>query len=436
MKENQLNELFWPIFFELLFLMLAGTIDTLMLSSISDSSVGAVGTANTYLSIFIIMFSIISTGMVAVITQYIGAGQTYIANKVKVIGILLNGFIGTFLSIILCLFSNQILTAVGIAPSLIKHASIYMTIVGGASVITALIPIYSNYLRSFGHTRVTMIATITSNVLNLILNSVFLFICNMGVVGIAIATVISKILNLLILIIIAEKKIKINTKHSSISTMYLLKQVIKIGLPAAAESALYDLAMVLIIRFLNQMDSDGINVTARAYVSTLTNFSYCAGAALAQSNAIIIGWNMGKHNFKKCYSDTFKALKKGIIISIVISMILIILSKPLLSFFTTNTTIINLATKLLVIDIFLEIGRVTNLIFANALKTAGDAVYIVIIASIVMLTIGVGGTYFLGIQLKYLAIGAYISMALDECIRGIISIFRWSSKKWETKVLV
>ena len=53
--------------------MLSGMVDTLMLSSVSDQAVGAVGTANTYISVFIIMFGVISSGMVAVMTQNIGA---------------------------------------------------------------------------------------------------------------------------------------------------------------------------------------------------------------------------------------------------------------------------------------------------------------------------------------------------------------------------
>ena len=93
MNNKNLISLFWPIFFEILFLMLAGSVDTLMLSSLNDKAVGAVGTANTYLSIFIIMFSIISTGMVAVMTQYIGADKLYVARQAKNIGLFLNSIL-------------------------------------------------------------------------------------------------------------------------------------------------------------------------------------------------------------------------------------------------------------------------------------------------------------------------------------------------------
>ena len=69
-ERKSLTQLFVPICFETLCYMLAGMVDTLMLSSVNDQAVGAVGTANTYIGVFIIMFSVVSSGMIAVMTQY------------------------------------------------------------------------------------------------------------------------------------------------------------------------------------------------------------------------------------------------------------------------------------------------------------------------------------------------------------------------------
>ena len=69
-QRKKLHQLFFPIFLEILCMMLAGAVDTLMLSTEGDQAVGAVGTANTYIGIFIIMFSIISAGVVAVMVAY------------------------------------------------------------------------------------------------------------------------------------------------------------------------------------------------------------------------------------------------------------------------------------------------------------------------------------------------------------------------------
>ena len=74
-KRKTLTQLSVPICLETLFYMLSGMVDTLMLSSVSDQAVGAVGTANTYIGVFIIMFGVISSGMIAVMSQNIGAGR-------------------------------------------------------------------------------------------------------------------------------------------------------------------------------------------------------------------------------------------------------------------------------------------------------------------------------------------------------------------------
>ena len=84
--KKSLPQLFFPIFFENFFAMLTGMVDTLMLSMEGDQAVGAVGTANTYISIFVIMFSIISSGMIAVMTQYIGARRPGVAQRAMRLG--------------------------------------------------------------------------------------------------------------------------------------------------------------------------------------------------------------------------------------------------------------------------------------------------------------------------------------------------------------
>ena len=171
---KNLTQLFVPIALETLCYMLAGIIDTLMLSSVGDSAVGAVGTANTYIGIFIIMFNIVCSGMIAVMTQYIGANQPGIAYQARQLGLLFNAIIGIVLSGLLLFYSGSVLTLVGVAPKLLDYAGTYLTIVGGSCILNALIPIFASYLRAFGHSKEPLISTLCANVLNFILNAVFL----------------------------------------------------------------------------------------------------------------------------------------------------------------------------------------------------------------------------------------------------------------------
>jgi len=198
MGENRktLGQLFVPICLETLLFMLAGMVDTLMLSSVSDQAVGAVGTANTYIGIFIIMFSVISAGMVAVMTQNIGAGRPGVAYQARQLGLSFNAVLGILMSIFLFSCADTILSVVGVAEALRQPAETYLRIVGGGCILNALIPIMSSYLRAFGFSKEPLFASITGNVVNLCLNAVFLYIFHMGVQGVAIATVISRIVNL------------------------------------------------------------------------------------------------------------------------------------------------------------------------------------------------------------------------------------------------
>ncbi len=422
-----------PIALETLCYMLAGMVDTVMLSTVGDNAVGAVGTANTYINVFIIMFHVVSSGMIAVMTQYIGAKRIGVAYQARQLGAIFNVVLGALLSVFLFAFSGTILETVGVAPLLMDYAKTYLKIVGGCCFLNALIPIFSSYLRAFGHTKQPLIATLAANAANLILNAVFLFGFHSGVAGVAAATVLSRVLNLVIVIAASKFLVKANEDNDRIKNSEVFVQIIKVGLPSAMETALYNVAMTLTIRFLNQMDESGFNVTARAYAAQIANFSYCVGAALAQANAIMTGWRIGEGDYEACDKGTKKAACIGICVAAGLETMFVLSANILIRLFTKDEQMISLVKMLLTIDIALEVGRVTNLIFGQALKTSGDALFTTIIGVMFMYLCMVGGTWFFGIHLNMLAVGAYIGLAIDECVRAVFMFLRWQSGRWRAK---
>ncbi len=426
-------KLYIPIALETLCYMLAGMVDTIMLSTVGDNAVGAVGTVNTYINVFIIMFHVISSGMIAVMTQYIGAKKIGVAYQARQLGTVFNAVLGISLSVFLFSFSENILEIVGVAPLLMDYAKTYLKIVGGFCFLNALIPIFSSYLRAFGYAKQPLIATLVANIVNLLLNIVFLFVFHTGVAGVAIATVISRVLNLIIVIVISTLLIKAKENKERLKNRTVFAQIIKVGFPSALETALYNIAMTLTIRFLNQMDETGFHVTARSYAAQISNFSYCIGAALAQTNAIMTGWRIGTRDYEACDKGTKKVACIGICAAAGLEAIFAFSSDYIIRIFTSDTEMIALVKTLLIIDIVLEVGRVTNLVFGQALKTSGDALFTTIIGVIFMYICMVGGTWFFGIHLNFLVIGAYIGLASDECIRAFFMFLRWQSGKWKTK---
>ena len=157
---------------------------------------------------------------------------------------------------------------------------------------------------------------------------------------------------------------------------------------------------------------------------------------MANANAILTGWRLGAKDYDACDKGARKAALIGVLAGAGTALLFTLFSNQIMRLFTDDPVMIDLVGKLLFVDIFLEIGRATNLVYVQALKTSGDALFTTIMGAIFMLLCVAGGTYFFGIHLGMMAVGAYIGMALDECIRAVLMVLRWKTGKWRTLRLI
>lgn len=435
-KKIRLIPLFLPMFLEMLFTMLAGMVDTFMLATEGDQAVGAVGTASSYISVFLTMFTIVSSGMLAVMTQYIGAKRPGVAQQTLRLGMMVNLGVGLGVMVLLCFCAEPILDAIGIARDLREWAAVYMRTVGVFSVCSALIPIYSSYLRAFGHTATTLVASVFANVMNLVMNAVFLYVLDMGVFGIALSTGISRLINLVWVWASARRRVPIVHNEKKLPNREIFRKIILVGLPGALESCVYNLTVMIVISLLNRMDSTGTQAIARAYASQIVNFSLCAGCSLAHANAIIVGWKIGAGRLEECNRETRKNAFIGIAVGGCTAGVFALFAKPILGLFTQDPQMISLVQILLIIDIALEMGRAVNMVFGFTLKATGDAAYPLTIAVVFNFLWAVGGTWFFGMQLGWMVVGAYVGMMLDECTRALFMYLRWNKGLWMNKNLI
>ena len=425
-----------PIFIETFLFMLSGIADTLILSNVSDNAVAAVGTVSTYNGMFFLIFSVVSSGVLSVMSQYIGAQQKGVAFQARQLAIVFNGVLGLILSFAIGFGAETIIRGLRVAEALREDAILYFRIVGAGCVLDALVPVFAAYLRAFDHTKYSLIGAASGAILNLILNTLFVFAFKFGIMGVAFATIAGKALNLFLCLWFGFRKIKGLRFVERTSRVLLIRQIAKVGLPAAVETAVYSLAMAATMTFLNWMDPNDFNAASRSYASTITSFAYCVSLALAQANIIMVGWAIGKGRIKDCYPNTTIVALIGNGTGIVIELIFAIVSPWMLHLFTHDPELIRITTIVLYIDIILEVGRSGNIVFGGTLKSTGDSfipmVYSVIITSICV----VGGVYLFGNVLGLGVLGAYIGRIADECLRAIFMFFRWRSGKWEKKVLI
>lgn len=433
---RKLFSLFFPLLLESMATMLLGVVDTVFLAQISDNAVGAAGTSAAYLAMFYLVFSVVSSGVLAVMLQYYGSNQKGVVYQARQLGILFNGAIGLVLSITLVIAAPWIIEAIGVSEALRDDATIYFHIVGAACIFDALVPVFACYLRAFDKVRYTLIAGMAANIVNLALDAIFIFACGWGVPGAAAATVIGKVVNLGLCILFSRILVKGKQYKERVSNRLLAKQIIKIGLPGAVEMTAYSVSVAVVMAFLNRIDPTGFDAKVRSVAAQITSFSYCAAFAFSQANAIMVGWHIGEGKQKECYPITRFSSLIAIGAGVLVELIFALVSPWLCQVFTPDTTLINVVRIVLFIDIALEVGRAVNLVYGNTLKTAGDAIFPMAATLIVTTLVLIGGSYLFAVVLRMGAIGAYIALAADECIRGVIILIRWQSGKWEKKALV
>ncbi|MES9721112.1 MATE family efflux transporter [Bacillus altitudinis] len=424
----------WPIFIEISLYMLMGSADTLMLSQYSDNSVAAVGVSNQLLNLLIVMFSFITTGTTIVIAQLLGAGRKQEATLVAYVSLGTNFLISFVISLLMFVLAVPILHIMGLSSELMPDATVFLQIVGLLSFIQALIMTYSAILKSYGFTRDTMYVTIGMNLLNVAGNYLVIFgpfgFPVLGVMGVALSTSFARLIGLTAMILIVRHRIglRFSFKRMFYIQRTHLKKLLKIGIPSAGEQLSYNGSQMIITLFITFMGTQAL--AAKVYTQNLMMFIMLFGAAISQGTQILIGRLIGAKEFDAAYRRCMKSLYWAIAISLLSSTALSLSSTHLLTFFTSNSEIIQIASVLLILTIILEPGRSFNIVIINSLRAAGDAKFPVYMAMISMWGIGLPIAYLLGIQLEMGLIGVWISFIVDEWIRGIFMYRRWRSRVW------
>ena len=431
MKEKRLFKVSTPIIIELLFLMLYGTVDTLMLSNYSDNAAGSVGIANTLFLLFAIVINVIALGIGAIASQYVGKEDIQSAKDVLKTGFYATLILSIVLWLLLFFLRGPLLRLVGIDATLFDDAMVYLKWASVSIIFISMRTSLSTGYRVFSENKYVMIVMTLSNVINVGLNYMliygFWFIPELGVEGAAIGTMLSRGIATIIFIIGSYTLLGMKLHRVVLDKVYL-KRMVRVGLFGALENTSWNIMQVFIVAIVNQLDVN--SVLARTYTLNLLGYIFTFSFALATANGVIIGYYIGEGKHEQGFKDTFKAFRIAIIGVLAVAFIMNIFSGYLFTIFTSNEEVIELARKMLWMAFFVETGRTLNLIFINALRTAGDVRYPLYMGMISMALMGVGMSYVFGIILGFGLIGVFIGFALDELTRGLLNMFKFKSKAW------
>lgn len=429
-----------PIFFELLLITIVGNVDTVMLGHYSDEAVGAVGGISQILNIQNSIFGFINLATSILCAQFIGAKNRKRVQEVITVALLLNLILGLVLGAIYAVGWKFILKMIQLPTELISVGKVYFLLVGGLCVFQALTLTCGAVMKSHGNPKQMLYVNIGVNLLNIFGNGMFIFgwlgMPILGPTGVGISTVVSRAIGCVVAFFVMSRycNFKFRRKFLQPFPFHVIKNILSIGIPTAGENIAWNFGQVIIMSFVNTMGP--VMITSRTYLMLLASFVMTFSIALGQGTAIQVGQLVGAHETERAYGKCLKSLYLSIVLAFSVSSMVFLFRHSIMNFFTQNPEIINASVKIFPFMIFLEVGRVFNIVIINSLHAAGDIKFPMFMGIIFIFIVAVPFSYILGISFGMGLVGIWIANALDEWCRGFAMLFRWRSRKWQNKSFI
>lgn len=424
----------WPIFIEQALRILVGTVDVFMVSHISDGAVAALGVSHQIVILFLVIFNFIGIGTSVVITHHLGARDRAGADQIATTAIATNTWIGLAVSVSVFAFAAPMLRAMQLPTELMPYALPFLTLMGGTLFMESMNMSISAVLRAHHFTRDAMFVTLGQNIINFLAVCTLLFgwfgLPQMGVLGVALASVFSRCCACVALWVLLDyrTKLRLRARDFLAISRQRVGRILHIGLPAAGEHLSYWVALMVVTAFIARLGSEALAI--QSYTLQVQRLVMVFSIALGLGTEILIGHMIGAGDFERAYRELLKSLRLGFAFATGAIIVVALAAPAILRVFTPTAEIIAGGALLLRLSVLLEPGRVFNIIVINSLRATGDARFPVQIGVVVMWFGWVPLAWLLGLKLGYGLVGIWISMTLDEWLRGLIMYRRWKRREW------
>ncbi|KXT78932.1 Multi antimicrobial extrusion (MATE) family transporter [Streptococcus sp. DD11] len=433
-KEKDENKSIWeialPVTLENILQTSVGAIDAWIVARLGLTMVAAVGIANSLISVYIAVFIALSVGATALVSQRIGA-KDYAKARIFVSGSLILGTLfGLVLGLLTLLFGQDLLSLMGAEDQIKDQAYHYFSWVGGTALLIALMTLLSSFLRTAGLARFPLYVSLGTNIANLLLSYLLAFgtlgFPAMGLTGVALGTVLARLLASLILFYRLSRT-DLWSLRMRIPALEEMKELVTITLPALLERLAMRLGQVLYMGII-------VSISAKVYAAhsiagTIESFTYMPAYGLAAAASILIGKSTGEGDKVAIRRIARKTVSYGISIMSAFALILFLFAEQLGAVYTQNPEALSYVAIALRISALAQPFLAISLIMAGALQGTGDTKSPLYSTLFGMWGIRVLGVLYLGKTLAWGITGIWMAVALDLVLRSLILLYRFSKVK-------
>ena len=418
----------FPIMISQLGHITVGVFDSLMIGKVSVSQLAAVSLATSIFS-FILLFCIgLSYGITPLISSS-DRGKKYVSS------ILYNGMLVNVISSILLvsfvILTKHLLSYLGQDEEVLFHTYSYLDIICISLIPLILFQTFKQFIEGLGFTKPSMYISVISNVINIVLNAVLIFglfgFPRLEIIGAAYATLISRVIMFLLILIyclndrrfskyILKRKFLVNLNH--------IKDIFRIGF-ASGLQYIFEVGAFSVATVMTG-SIGAIHLAAHQIALNLASISYMIASGIGSASMISLSYYDGKRNFEDMRRSGFASFLLVFILMIVSALVFIIFRNYLPVLYVDDSSVINIASTLLIIAGLFQISDGIQAVGLGILRGIRDIKKPTVVTFISYWIISIPLSYFLGIEYGYGVYGIWIGLSIGLTLAAIFHVTRFN----------
>lgn len=421
---------------------LYNTVDSVVVGNyVGDNALAAVGSAGPVLNLLIVLFIGISVGASIMVSQYFGGRRREDLSIAIANSIVLTGIASIVVMIMATLAARPLLVLLKTPASIIDWCTSYLRILFLGVAGLAFYNILSGILRGLGDSVSALLYLIVSSALNIILDLVFVIRFDMGVSGVALATVIAQgISAVLCLIKLMQMKDAFDFKkrYFKLTRQHGLG-IIRLGVPSGVTQAILSMAMLVVQSLTNSFGEQFI--AANVIVMRVDGFAMLPNFSFGTAMTTYAGQNVGARAYDRVIKGAKQGTTMAIGFAVVVTALILLFGRHLMAIFTNTEDLITLSMNMMRI---LAVGYVAMAItqsLSGVMRGAGDTVtpmWISIVTTIFLRVPIAYGLVYLTRSAKYPGgrkESVFVSLLISWVLGAVITSVCYKRGRWKEKAI-
>lgn len=431
---QDLLKLFLPVIIEQFLEYLVGLADSIMVANVGEFAVSGVSLVDFVMALLISIFAALSTGGAVIAGQYIGRKQMEESREAANQLVWFSGALSILIMIIIYLAKPFILNGLfgQITAEVREAADTYLMITAISIPFLALYNAGAAIFRTMGNSKLPMNIMLYMNIAHAVGNAILIYGFHFGVEGVAIPTLIARILAAVIVLTLAlDKKRSVYIKKSLTHKFNwpMIKRILSIGVPYGLENGLFYLGRIVVLSLVATFGTAAI--AANAVSGTIVMFQVVPGMAIGLGLTVIISRCVGARDYEQAKYYTKKVMGIVYMTHLVSCALVLAVLPSILNVYGLSEAATSLTTKIVwahaIFEVFIWPFAYT---LPVTFRAAGDAKFPMMIGTLSMIFCRIALSYLFSIYFNMGMFGTWVAMFIDWIVKAIIFVRRYISGRW------